>query len=66
MKKPKTCHHMCHQYCFGGNPPKVRNPPMRIASAHIHIQRNNATKFLNGPIDNLRGVAGKGPLYMYV
>ena len=27
---------------------------------------NNQAKFHNNPIDSLRGVADKGPLYMYM
>ena len=45
---------------------KVSYPPIKIASAHIHIPRNNTVKFHNSQMDSLGGVADTGSLYMYV
>ena len=39
---------------------------IKIASAHIHIPRNNPAKFQNYLMDSLGGVVEKGPLYIYV
>ena len=47
-------------------PPNSKKSPIEIASAHIYIPTNNAAKFHNGPIDSLRGVADKGPLYLCI
>ena len=38
----------------------------KIASAHIHIPRNNPAKFQNYLKNSSRGVADKGPLYIYL
>ena len=56
---------------LGGIPPskspqKWKNSQIRIASAHMHIPRNNPVKIQNYPLDSLGGVADKGPLYMYM
>ena len=49
---------------FGGNfSPKLKKSQIKIASAHIHIPRNNPAKFQNYPMDSLGGVADKGPIY---
>ena len=43
---------------FPQNPPKIKkNSQINIASAHIHIPRNNPAKFQNYLMDSLRGVA---------
>ena len=43
---------------FGGNPPpKWKDSQIKIASAHIHILRNNPAKFHNNPMDSLGEVA---------
>ena len=42
---------------------KEKIPLIKIANAHNHIRRSNAVKFRNRPMDSLRGVADKGPLY---
>ena len=47
-------------------PPKWKNSQMKIASAYIHIPRNNPVKFQNYPMDSLGGVADKGPLYIFI
>ena len=44
----------------------LKIPPIKIASAHIHISRNNSAKFHKYPMDSLGGVADKRPLYMYM
>ena len=50
---------------LGGNlHQNEKNSQTKIASAHIHILRNNPAKFQNYLIDSL-GVADKGPLYIY-
>ena len=50
---------------FPQNPPKMKkNSQTKIASAHIHIPRNNPAKFQNYLMDSLGGVADKGPLYI--
>ena len=41
----------------------IKNSPIRIASAHIHIPRNNPAKFHDNPMDSLGGVVDKEPLY---
>ena len=46
--------------------PKLKNSQIKIASAHIHIPRNNPARFQNYLMDGLGGVADKGPLYMYI
>ena len=43
-----------------------KNSQIKIASAHIHIPRNNPAKFRKYLMDGLGGVADKGPLYMYI
>ena len=48
------------------SPQNEKNPQIRIASAHIHIPRNNPARFQNYLMDSLGGVADKGPLYMYI
>ena len=47
-------------------PPKMEKSQIKIASAHIHIPRNNPAKFQNYLMDSLRGVAYKGPLYIFI
>ena len=47
-------------------PPQMKNSQIKIASAHIHIPRNNPAKFQNYLMDSLRGVADKGPLYIFI
>ena len=44
----------------------MQKSQIKIASAHIHIPRNNPAKFQNYLMDSLRGVADKGPLYIYL
>ena len=46
-------------------PQNSKNSQIKIASAHIHIPRNNPAKSQNNPIDSL-GVADKGPLYICI
>ena len=46
------------------SPQNEKNSQIEIASAHIHIPRNNPAKFQNYPMDSLGGVADKGPLYI--
>ena len=46
-------------------PQNSKNSQIKMASAHIHIPRNNPAKFQNNPIDSL-GVADKGPLYICI
>ena len=46
--------------------PKMKKSQIKIASAHVHIPRNNPAKFQNYLMDGLGGVADKGPLYMYI
>ena len=48
------------------SPQNEKNSQSRIASAHIHIPRNNPAKFQKNPLDSLGGVADKGPLYIYI
>ena len=48
------------------SPPKMKKSQIKIASAHIHIQRNNPAKFQNYLMGSLRGVADKGPLYIFI
>ena len=48
------------------NPPKMKKFQIKIASAHIHIPRNNPAKFQNYLMDGLWEVVDKGPLYMYI
>ena len=43
------------------NSHNIKNPPIRIASAHIHTPRNNPAKFHDNPMDSLGGVVDKGP-----
>ena len=43
-----------------------KNSQIKIASAHIHIPRNNPAKFQNYLMDGLGGVADKGPLYICI
>ena len=38
-------------------PQNKKNSQIKIASAHIHILRNNPAKFHNNPMDSLGGVA---------
>ena len=47
-------------------PPKMNKSQIKIASAHIHIPRNNPDKFQNYLMDSLRGFADKGPLYIFI
>ena len=48
-------------------PPKMKKKQqIKIASAHIHIPRNNPAKFQNYLMDSLRGVTDKGPLYIFI
>ena len=53
-------------------PPKIKSkfflnaPPIKIASTHIHIPRNNPAKFHKYSMDSLGGVADKRPLHIYV
>ena len=48
-------------------PPKnEKNSQIKIASAHIHIPRNNPVKIQNYLIDSLGGVGDKELLYIYV
>ena len=52
---------------FPKNPPQnEKNSQIKIASAHIHIPRNNPAKFQNCLMDGLGEVVDKGPLYIYV
>ena len=51
---------------FPLNPPQNEKSQIKIASAHIHIPRNNPAKFQNYLMDNLRGVVDKGPLYIFI
>ena len=44
----------------------MKKSQIKIASAHIHIPRNNPAKFQNYLMDGLGGVADKGPLYIYL
>ena len=44
----------------------MKDHPIEIASAHIHIPRNSPAKFHKYPMDSLGGVADKGPLDMYM
>ena len=46
--------------------PKLKNSQIKIASAHIHIPRNNPAKFQNYLMDGLGGVADQGPLYICI
>ena len=48
------------------SPQNEKKSKIKIASAHIHIPRNNPVKFQNYIMVNLGGVADKGPLYMYI
>ena len=55
----------------GKFPPKIppqneKNSQIEIASAHKHIPRNNPAKFQNYLMYSLRGVADKGPLYIFI
>ena len=45
---------------------KIKNPPIKIARAHIHIPRNNPAKFHKYPMESLGGVAYKRPLYICI
>ena len=49
-----------HIYTSQGaiSPQNEKNGQIKIASAHIHIQRNNPATFHNNPVDSLGGVAG--------
>ena len=47
-------------------PPKMNKSQIKIASAHIHIPRNNPAKFQNYLMDGLGGVVDKGPLYICI
>ena len=53
---------------WGEFPPKSpqneKNSQIKIASAHIHIPRNNPAKFQNYLMDSVGGVADKGILYI--
>ena len=44
----------------------MQKSQIKIASAHIHISRNNPAKFQNYIMDGLGEVADKGPLYMNI
>ena len=48
------------------SPQNEKYSQIKIASAHIHIPRNNPAKFQNYLMDSLRGVADKGPLYTFI
>ena len=48
------------------SPQNEKKSQIKIASAHIHIPRNNSAKFQNYLMDSLRGVADKGPLYIFI
>ena len=48
------------------SPQNEKKFQIKIASAHIHIPRNNPAKFQNYLMDSLRGVADKGPLYKII
>ena len=37
---------------LGNFPPKFLNPQIKIASAHIHIPRNNPAMFQKYPMDS--------------
>ena len=45
-------------------PQNEKYSQIEIASAHIHIPRNNPAKFQKNPIDSVGGVADNGSLYM--
>ena len=45
------------------NFPQILKSLIKIASAHIHISRNNPAKFQKYPMDSLGEVADKRPLY---
>ena len=46
--------------------PKMKKSQIKIASAHVHIPRNNPAKFQNYLMDSLREIADKGPLYIFI
>ena len=48
------------------SPQNEKNSQIKIASAHIHIPRNNPSKFQNYLMDSLRGVADKGRLDIFI
>ena len=55
----------------GGHFPQIspqieKKSQIKIASAHIHTQRNNPAKIQNYLMDIFRGVADKEPLYMFI